>query len=486
MDSRTEPDMHHSDNEMIEAGAQETERETLLTTRQHVHHVWAITGPIIVSEIFQNTLPIVDIAFVGQMLDKNDLAAAALATVWFNLWNSTMLGFMTAVDTLLSQSYGARDLESFSKWTGTSLIAVFVASVGVAGLIALCQPIMGALGQEFAAAAGAFSFRLIPGLFPFYLFKVLVKYLQTQNKLWPGVMVGVVANAFNIGCNWLLIRQIGINGAPWATTFTRFLQLFLIMAYLWWTRKNNAEIQKTWPKIAKEHLSWMNTKAFLKLSFSGALSIAAEAWSFELTSILAGFLGTIQLDAHVVSLSIATFIYISFPFAIGLSASIRVGHLIGEGRSVDAKRSCYVSLGMSTVTQAILTAVLLPLGDFVGKSFSSDEDVARLVTKLIPVSCVFMMGDAVQAVIGGILRGLGRQNLLLLLNILGYWMLALPAGCLLTFVADTGVFGLWWGFVIGIYSTSAIGIYFLTTKIDWDEEASRAAARLEAMSSAVC
>jgi Na+-driven multidrug efflux pump len=76
---------------------------------------------------------------------------------------------------------------------------------------------------------------------------------------------------------------------------------------------------------------------FVKLAISGALSFACEAWSFEITTILAGLLGTISLDAHIITLSIATFIYLSFPFAVGLATSLRVGQLIGEGRSGDAK-----------------------------------------------------------------------------------------------------------------------------------------------------
>jgi Na+-driven multidrug efflux pump len=72
--------------------------------QQHTATILSLTGPIVLSEIFQNILPIVDIAFVGN-LGKDELGAAALATVWFNLWNTAMLGLMTATDTMLSQSW---------------------------------------------------------------------------------------------------------------------------------------------------------------------------------------------------------------------------------------------------------------------------------------------------------------------------------------------------------------------------------------------
>ena len=141
-----------------------------ISYRQHAVEVSKLTYPIILSEFFQNTIPVMDIAFVGQ-LGKQDLAAAALATVWFNLWNATMLGFMTAIDTLLAQSYGANQADTFAKWTGNSLVIVLLMTCIVSGMVALCGPAMRLVGQdsELADAAGEFSYRLIPGLFPYYL-----------------------------------------------------------------------------------------------------------------------------------------------------------------------------------------------------------------------------------------------------------------------------------------------------------------------------
>ena len=70
---------------------QREEEKHILSYKQHLKDVFAITYPIILSEVFQNVLPVVDIAFVGK-LSKHELAAAALATVWFNLWNAFMMG----------------------------------------------------------------------------------------------------------------------------------------------------------------------------------------------------------------------------------------------------------------------------------------------------------------------------------------------------------------------------------------------------------
>ena len=231
--------------------------------------------------------------------------------------------------------------------------------------------------------------------------------------------------------------------------------------------------------MSREQLS-----PFWSLAVSGAPSNSAEAWSFEISTILAGLLGTIPLDAHILTLSVATFVFLSFPFAIGIAASILTGQLIGEGNAVGARRSFHVSVSLAAAVQLILTIVLWSLARTIADLFSSDEEVADLVAKLLPVSCIFMMADAVQAVVGGVLRGLGRQKLVLGLNILGFWCLAVPCGAILTFTKaiNLGVFGLWWGFIVGLYASATIGLICIRFFIDWEGEAEKATSRLATIS----
>merc|ERR1739845_24443 len=90
------------------------------------------------------------------------------------------------------------------------------------------------------------------------------------------------------------------------------------------------------------------------------------------------------------------------------------------------------------------------------------------------------MGDALQATTSGVLRGLGRQKLVLWLNIIGFWVLAVPLGAILTFVRGSGVFGLWWGMVIGIYTTGVIGLWFMR-RVDWNHQAKKSLERLSSI-----
>jgi Na+-driven multidrug efflux pump len=92
-------------------------------------------------------------------LDKKDLAAAALAQTWFNICNTTTIGFMTAIDTFLTNSYGAKQWLAYSIWTGTSLLIVSSVTVVLSGLMCLCGPFMRVFvsDKNIANEAGLFA-----------------------------------------------------------------------------------------------------------------------------------------------------------------------------------------------------------------------------------------------------------------------------------------------------------------------------------------
>ena len=539
-DGAVDVDDNEENDDDEDAVIKREDDRAVLSYKEHLYDSIQITIPIILSEIFQNTLPLIDLGFVGS-LSKIDLGSAALATVWFNLWNSTMLGFLTATDTYLGQCYGSgKYYKEFRQWTGTSIILGVILTCIMSIIISLCEPIMIWFGQStiLATNAGDFSLRLIPGLFPYYIFKILIKYLQTQNYVLPGVIIGILANILNIIFNYIFIYEplhMGLLGAPWATTLTRYVELILLVVYLqfYWSRKHQLQQQQhqrndndgdgsgddnnnnntlsspsTWPIIiSKEYITNRNIIIpFLKIACNGALSLTAEAWSFEITTILAGLLGTVSLDAHVVTLTVATFLFLSFPFSIGIMVSIRVSQYIGNSQYINAQRISRVAVILAAIVQGILIIILLPLNDHVGYWFASfnnpsssssasasntiddvgtthdnnNDDVAHLVSQLIPISCVFMMGDSIQATVGGVLRGLGRQKLVLLLNILGFWILAVPIGSLLTFQKSIhlGVHGLWWGMVIGIYSSAILGIVLIKYRVNWSKEVEKSLRRI--------
>jgi MATE family, multidrug efflux pump len=54
----------------------------------------------------------------------------------------------------------------------------------------------------------------------------------------------------------------------------------------------------------------------------------------------------------------------------------------------------------------------------------------------------------------GALRGIKNVRIPTLIAIFSYWVISLPAGYFLAFKLHLNVFGIWWGFAIGLTSAA--------------------------------
>lgn len=144
-----------------------------------------------------------------------------------------------------------------------------------------------------------------------------------------------------------------------------------------------------------------------------------------MTTLMASHLDETSLGVHAIALNVATVAYLCLSFAVGDAASILVGRSVGDKKSEEAKKSYRVILGFSYTLQGIAAVLLLCTRTFLGRLFSPDEEIVNMISALMPIVSLFLVCDATAAT-AGIFRGLGRQEWVLCIIILGCWVVALP------------------------------------------------------------
>ena len=113
-----------------------------------------------------------------------------------------------------------------------------------------------------------------------------------------------------------------------------------------------------------------------------------------------------------------------------------------------------------------------------GSLFSSDPQLAALIAETLTVLAFYIVLDGLSVVLGGVIRGAGKQLLASPCVILSYYALGLPAAAYFAFKCELGVRGLCLGTLLGT-AVHAGSFYFLVWKLDWNLEAHRAAARVK-------
>lgn len=113
-----------------------------------------------------------------------------------------------------------------------------------------------------------------------------------------------------------------------------------------------------------------------------------------------------------------------------------------------------------------------------GGLFSNDPNLAALIAQTLTVLAFYIVLDGLSVVLGGVIRGAGKQLMGAPCVIVSYYALGLPAVAFFAFKCGLGVRGLCLGTLLGT-AVHAGSFWFLVWRLDWNMEAHRAAARVK-------
>lgn len=126
---------------------------------------------------------------------------------------------------------------------------------------------------------------------------------------------------------------------------------------------------------------------------------------------------------------------------------------------------------------ALVLAILMATKDNFARLFNDDEQVVRLTAKVLPYVALFQIADGLNGSCGGALRGMGRQHIGAIVNILSYYAGALPLGIYLAF-HGWGLSGLWIGQCVALYIVGAIE-WVIVAFSNWEKEVANAFGRMD-------
>lgn len=423
-----------------------------------------LAGPLVALQAGNQLMGVVDTAVMGRV-GTRELGAVGLANGLHLVVSIVGIGTMMALDPLISQAIGARDVARARGlvWQG-GWLALALSLAIVPGILAspLLLPLLG-VDERIASLVREYLLWRLPGI-PATLVVIGARgYLQAVGTTRILVSSTLVANLANLvltlllvfgggalpGWAWPLtsIPPLGVAGSAIGTTIANYVQLALIGAAmgrgsklltLEGRRPQSAEIRRA-----------------LRVGLPIGLHLAAEVAVFALVGTLAGALGPTALAAHQVALTLAA---LTFTVTVGLgsAASVRVGQAIGAGDAGAARRRGLLAYGVGTSFMSGSALLFVLLAAELAGTLTTQAEVVAAAIPLLRVAAVFQISDGAQAVGAAVLRGAGDTRLTLVANLAGHWLVGLPVALLLAYGAGMGVVGLWWGLSAGLTVVAAI------------------------------
>ncbi|GFR39891.1 hypothetical protein Agub_g396, partial [Astrephomene gubernaculifera] len=362
-----------------------------------------------------------------------------------------------------------------------ALLVCWAACVPVALLWSQAPRLLAAMHQQPDIVAGASRYLSIatPALFLSVLSACLFRYLVTQHRVRPSTICTLVTAALCPIYNWLLIYRfkMGLEGAAWAFVASTGTYSVLLVCYTvvrdWRRYKCNHPVQ-TWPGFSRGALQGWGT--YLRLAAPAAAMICMEWWMFEFVIVMSGCLGAfaeVAVAVTGISFHITSWTYM-IPMSLGTAANARVSNALGSGSAQGARTAARTAISTTLCLQLCIAAGLFAGRHHVAQAFTTQPDIVHHVGRIMPVLSASAVGDGLIAVLGGVLRGSGRQSLGAALNLVGYWLVGCPLAVLLGFKAGWDVLGFWCG-LASATSLQAIILSVVISRCDWNREVARAA-----------
>ncbi|KAG7964231.1 hypothetical protein I3843_09G159800 [Carya illinoinensis] len=368
--------------------------------------IWKVAFPSMKSRVYSIWTVCVDLA-----------AYALVQIIAVQFVNGIMSGMSSATETLCGQAFGAGQYHMLGIYLQRSWIINIVTTIILAPVFIFSTPIFELLGEEedVEEVAGYISLWFIPVLSYFPFIFSIQKYLQAQLKNNVVGLISIGAFILHILLSWLFVIKLnfGIPGAmaSMAISFWSVVIGMFIYVFGGWC----PNIWRGFTVVAFQDLLPM-----VKLSISSGVMLCLELWYNAVLVLLAGYAKNSMHD------------YLSFPFY-----SVRVSNELGRGDVEAAKFSIKVITSTSICLGVFAWIFCFVFDRKIAYLFTSDEEVAKSVLDLSTLLGISVLLNSIQPLcFTGVAVGAGRQGLVAFINIGSYFLIGVPVGVLLAYVAD--------------------------------------------------
>jgi Na+-driven multidrug efflux pump len=434
---------------------------------QEMKRISKLSTSFIFSAISRNVSELVILAIISHSLGTDDMIAYAMVGLITGVTSTFLGGWIEAISSLGSMSYGARNYKLTGQYLQVSFIAYTLCEIPVALIWSQCMgKIILLLGFEESVA------------------------FIGQNYVWVGLLINIMSNlnkgaieflslvekeafanvAYCISCFFgvglvapiAIVADASLEEVGLALFFNQALLFalnILISSKMGWLKEFDDGL---FSGLSYESLPVVNVVFHVAVPLAfGNLLISAE---WEILTILAAILGPAEAATWAV-LGYIWDLFESTTEALGDAVELRVAYHLGKGQPDMAKISGYKSMFLAAIVTGSASVILMSLINVLPPLLTYDATIQVMLIELFPLVALGNVAMSMGMVCWAIVGAQGRYRLSTVIATSCAFFITIPIA-IVTTTMRVDLQGLTFAVVAG-YTVTATLLSLVVLMSDW-------------------
>jgi len=387
--------------------------------------------PMVLELLLESVFAVVDVFFVSR-LGADAIATVGLTESMLTIMYAVMAGLSIGVTAVVARRIGERDPDGAARAAVQAIMlgGLVAVPVGIFGVLAAPR-LLAMMGATPGVLAHASYTRIVFG------FNVVILMLFLLNAVFRGagdatvaMRVLWIANAINICLDPCLIfglgpfPRLGVTGAAVATTTGRGIGVLVQFVVL---LRGTDRIA-----IHRRHIRLEPAVMWNMMRLSGSAVVQAlvvtTSWVALVRTI--AIFGSAALAGYTITVRIVIFALLP-AWGLANATATLVGQNLGAGAPERAEASVWQASRYSVTVFAVVTALILVFADALVAAFTNDPAVRSVATPGLRIATAGFVPYALGISITQALNGAGDTWTPTSINVVSFWVLAVPLAQLL-------------------------------------------------------
>lgn len=439
-------------------------QQTFMKTKPILPLVLSMSLPMVVSMMVASLYNIVDSYYVAK-ISEDAMTALSLVFPVQNLINAVTIGFSIGANAVISYHLGAQESREANAAATQSVIYNAIHGVLLTiGCIAIMPHFLRLftadaqvidLGVRYCRIAFAFSVFVALSMSMEKIFQATGNMVMTMVCMMSGCVANILLDPVLI-FGWGPFPQMGIEGAALATGIGQTLSL-TIYIICYFSRPLPVRLC-----LSKDTFDAGITKKMYGVGIPAALNLALPSLLISCLNMILSAYSQVCVLVLGVYYKLQTFLYLP---SNGIVQGMRplVGYNFGAREYGRVEKIYRVALALSACIMTVGTALcwLIP-SQLIGLFSTNADTIASGSTALQIISVGFIV-SSISIISCGALEGLGMGKPSLVISLLRYTLLILPAAFVLSRI--WGAVGVWHAFWITEFITAIISYSLYRKKV---------------------